>query len=105
MLQIAFIIGGRSVVKRVNLNCVRCRFLRKKFIDVEMGPISQYGLKIAPANYSSQVDLCGPFIAYDPTGKRKSLKIHFAVFCNILLYYAIFSYVLLYFARLYYILL
>ena len=81
VLQIAFIIGGRSVVKKVNLNCVRCRFLRKKFIDVEMGPISEHGLKIAPAFYSSQVDLCGPFTAYDPTGKRKSLKIWFTVFC------------------------
>ena len=28
VLQIAFIIGGRSVVKKVNLNCVRCRFLQ-----------------------------------------------------------------------------
>ena len=81
VLQIAYIIGGRSVVKKVNLNCVRCRFLRKKFIDVEMGPMSEHNLTIAPAFYSSQVDLCGPFTAYDPTGKRKSLKIWLAVFC------------------------
>ena len=81
VLQIAYIIGGRSVVKKFGLNCIRCRFLRKKFIDVEMGPMSEHNLTIAPAFYSSQVDLCGPFTAYDPTGKRKSLKIWFAVFC------------------------
>ena len=81
VLKVAFIIAGRNIVKKVKVNCIRCRFLRKKFIDVEMGPMSDHNLTIAPAFYSTQVDLCGPFTAYDPTGKRKSLKIWIAVFC------------------------
>ena len=81
VLQVAYIMGGRDIVKKYKLNCIRCRFLRKKFIEVEMGPMSEHNLKIAPPFYSSQVDLCGPFTAYDAVVKRKTLKIWFAVFC------------------------
>ena len=37
-------------------------------------------LKIAPAFFYSQVDLCGPFSAYSPANKRATLKIWIVVF-------------------------
>ena len=57
VMKVAYIIGGRSLVKKFKVNCIRCRYLRKKFIDVEMGPVSNQNLTIAPAFYSTQVDI------------------------------------------------
>ena len=81
VMKVAYIIGGRSLVKKFKVNCIRCRYLRKKFIDVEMGPVSNQNLTIAPAFYSTQVDITGAFKAYDPTSKRKTTKLWFVVYC------------------------
>jgi hypothetical protein len=46
-----------------------------------MGPVSPYNITIAPAFYICQVDLAGPFLAYDTHNKRKTIKVYMAVFC------------------------
>ena len=46
-----------------------------------MGPISKRNIKIAPAFYSTQTDLCGPFKAYSHHYKRTTIKIWLVVFC------------------------
>ena len=46
-----------------------------------MGPIQDVNLSIAPAFYSSQVDLCGTFKAFSFVNKRATIKIWFVVFC------------------------
>lgn len=51
VLKEAFIISGREVVKKIKVSCERCRFLRKKTIELEMGPVSNHNLNIAPAFY------------------------------------------------------
>ena len=79
VMQIAYIIHGRGLVTKFKVNSVRCRYLRKKFIDVEMGPVSDYNLTVAPAFYISQVYLCSPFESYDSQSKRKTIKIWFVV--------------------------
>ena len=76
-----FIIGGREIAKRLRISCDRCRYIRKKTIDVQMGPVSGHNLTVAPAFYVSQVDLTGPFKAYDLHLKRKTIKIWLVVFC------------------------
>ena len=81
ILKIAYIVHGRDLVKKINSTCQKCRYLRKKTIDVEMGPVSTHNLTIAPAYYYSQVDLAGPFKAYSPLHKRITIKIWFVVFC------------------------
>ncbi|XP_066926258.1 uncharacterized protein [Clytia hemisphaerica] len=81
VLQIAYIIDGRDLIRTIRRNCQRCRYLAKKAINVEMGPVSQHSLNIAPPFYSTQVDLCGPFSAYSSFNKRKSIKIWLVVFC------------------------
>ena len=48
-----------------------------------MGPLHEGKLKVAPAFYRTQVDLFGPFDAFDLTNKRKTVKIWFVVFCCI----------------------
>ena len=81
ILKIAFIISGRELVKKIKLHCERCRYLRKKTIKVEMGPVSKHNITIAPPFYSTQVDLCGPFKAYSQHHKRTAIKIWLVVFC------------------------
>ena len=71
----AFIISGRVLVKRFKLNCIKCRYLRTKFIDVEIGAISSHNLSVAPACYVSQNDMFGPFKALDSYTKRKTIKV------------------------------
>ena len=81
LLQQIYVIDGRGLVKSVRTSCERCRYLMKKTIDIEMGPISPHNLMIAPAFYSTQLDICGPFLAYSPQQKRKSIKVWMVVFC------------------------
>ena len=51
-----------------------------KGVEVAMGPVAEENLKVAPAFFVSQVDICGPFKAYSPANKRVTLKIWFVVF-------------------------
>ena len=81
VLKTAYIIFGREVVKKIRINCERCRYLRKKVLDVEMGPVSKYNLMIAPAFYATQTDICGPFMAYSSHHKRTTIKIWLIVYC------------------------
>ena len=74
VLKTAFIISGRELVKKIRIHCERCRYLRKKTIEVEMEPISKCNIKIAPAFYSTQTDLCGPSKAYSQHHKRQLSK-------------------------------
>ena len=79
--QIAYIIEGRSLVSQFRRDCPRCLYLRKKTIDVAMGPIPSDNLCIAPAFYVSQTDLFGPYNSYSNINKRATFKIWFAIFC------------------------
>ena len=81
VLQIAFIIDGRDLIKLIRKRCERCRYIAKQTIDVEMGPISDHNLNIAPPFYSTQVDLCGPFNAFSNFYKRTTVKIWMVIFC------------------------
>ena len=80
-LKVAFIIEGRALVKTIRKSCERCRYLIKKTIAVEMGPISNHNLMIAPAFYVTQVDLSGPYKAYSPHNRRSTIKVWLIVFC------------------------
>ena len=47
VLKTAYIIFQWKIVKKIRINCERCQNLRKKVLDVEMGPVSKYNLTIA----------------------------------------------------------
>ena len=81
VLKKAYIIEGCSIAKKIKRLCQRCRYLKKKTIDIIMGPVSEYNLKIAPAFYIIQVDLIGPFKAFSKHNKRTTLKIWLEIFC------------------------
>ena len=78
--QIAHIFDGRSLVTAIRHDCARCRFLRKRAIDVAMGPKSDYNFCIAPPFYVTQVDMFGPFSSYSYANKRATIKVWFVIF-------------------------
>ncbi len=83
VMKHAYIIEGRELVRAVRKSCERCRLLMKRTLNVSMGPVSGYQLKIAPAFYVSQTDIVGPFSAYSAHNKRTTIKIWLVVFCCI----------------------
>ena len=81
VMQVCYILEGRSLVKLVRSSCHRCRYLLKRKFNVAMGPLSKDNLKIAPAFFSTQADLAGPFLSYSQHHKRTTVKIWLLVFC------------------------
>ncbi|XP_066927413.1 uncharacterized protein [Clytia hemisphaerica] len=73
VLKTAYILKGRSLVNFIRSSCPRCRYINRKTIAVEMGPLSQDNLIVAPAFYTSQVDLAGPFSSYSQHHKRTTV--------------------------------
>lgn len=67
-------------MKEVGKYCVRCRILRKNRMNVLMGPLGDENLKIAPAFYTSQVDLFEPFTSFSNVNKRASIKVWFVLY-------------------------
>ena len=80
VLETVYIIFGRDLVKKIKVQCERCKYLRKKTTDAQMGRISQYNVMIAPAFYGTQVDICGPFKAYSMYHKRTKIKVCLIVY-------------------------
>ena len=76
----AYIIGGRDLAIEIRNACSWCRRFKRKLLEVEMGPVHKNRLTIAPAFYFTQVDMMGPFTAYDTTNLRKPVKIWGIVF-------------------------
>ena len=70
----------KSLVKLFREDCPR-NYLRKKVISVAMGPKSCDNLRIAPAFYSCQTDLFGPYSSYSSANKRATIKVWFVIFC------------------------
>ena len=79
--SIAYLISGRKLVKGIKLSCIRCRILRKKRLEVVMGPKHDGNLYIAPAFHTTQVDICGHFDSFSNVNERAKVKLWLVVFC------------------------
>ena len=75
IMNIAHIFGVRNLVKVFRKQCIRCRYLLKRTLDVEMAPASKHQLCVAPPYYIAQLDLTGPYDAYSKHNKRTTIKI------------------------------
>ena len=69
-LEYVHIIQGHGLFREIAEECSKCLRLRKKYIEVMMGPISQNQLTIAPCFHVSYTDLFGPFWTYVPGHER-----------------------------------
>ena len=79
--KVSYIIGGRELVKKYKKDCVRCRLLAKKTLELAMGAVHPSQFNIAPAFFHTQVDIFGPLKSYSNANKRATIKIWFVVFC------------------------
>ena len=52
--------------------CTTCKKLRKKFLEVSMGPISPHHFTVCPPFWVTQADLFGPVVHYVPGRERNT---------------------------------
>ena len=67
-----YIIQGMGLSKEIGEDCVQCKQLRKKFIEVSMGSILDSQLTIAPPFWVCMGDLLGPIYVYVPDFERNT---------------------------------
>ena len=75
-----YIIQGMVLFKEVCEDCVQCKQLRKKFIEVSIGGISDSQLTIAPPFWVCMGDLLGPIHVYGPGFERNTQNRKFLEF-------------------------
>ena len=78
-MKLAYIIGGRDLVKARRKSCPRCNFLLKHTLNVFRWV--QF-LTIAPPFYVSQADIVCPFKAYSNHNKRNTIWL--VTFCCVI---------------------
>ena len=66
------ILQSHSIYKEINEDCILCKMKRKRFLEVEMGPISDSQLTLAPPFWMCQVDLFGPITVMVPGFERET---------------------------------
>ena len=65
-LDFVFIIMGLSLFREIGDDCIRCKKIRSKYLDVSMGPLPEESFVISPPFYICQVDIMGPLHVYVP---------------------------------------
>ena len=69
-LTFCHIIQGANLFKEIGNDCVKCKMFRKKYLDVAMGPVSDFQITIAPPFYVCMADMFGPLTVYVPGHER-----------------------------------
>ena len=59
-LNQCFIVHGLSLFRKICEDCVKCKMIRKKFIEASLGPIADEQLTVAPAFYVTMAYTYGP---------------------------------------------
>ena len=87
-LNFCHILQGMGLFKELSEDCVKCKMIRRKYLEVAMGPISDAQLTVAPPFYTTMADMYGPLDIYVPGFERKtrnrqvlSAKVWVLVFC------------------------
>ena len=71
-LEYCHIMQGASLFKQISDECSKCHMIRKKYLDVAMGPVSQNQLTISPPFHVAYCDLDGPYYTYVPGHERET---------------------------------
>ena len=71
-LGFCHIIQGLSLFRKISEECVKCSMIRKKYLEVVMGPVSEHQLSISPAFYSAFCDLDGPYRVLVPGFEKQT---------------------------------
>ena len=83
--------GLRKLLKRITLDCIKCRIKTKKVSEVRMSTHNEARTVLAPPFYASMTDIAYVFKPKPFKGARKELKVYSIVIvcllsgaCNIL---------------------
>ena len=80
-----FVIGGlREMIRKVKSQCITCRILSRKTVELEMDAHPAARTTIAPPFYCSMVDIAYGFAGRAYKRSRTRIKIYALVFCCIL---------------------
>ena len=69
-LSYCHIIQAASLFREIGEECSKCKIIRKKYLDVVMGPVSDHQLTVCPPFYAAYCDLDGPYKVYVPGHER-----------------------------------
>ena len=69
-LSYCHIMQAASLFREIGEECSKCRIIRKKYLDVVMGPVSDHQLTVCPPFYAAYCDLDGPYKVYVPGHER-----------------------------------
>ena len=82
-----YIMQGRGLFRAIGEDCVKCKKMRKKFLEVEMGALHDSQITVSPIFFATMVDCFGPLKCYCPgyervtRGGEKTYKVWMMVFC------------------------
>ena len=69
-LQVAWVVGGRTLARGIKRSCVRCRYLDKQLAGQKMSVLPQFLVVPCPCFSYVAVDLAGPFLCKKEGGAR-----------------------------------
>ena len=69
-LEYCHIIQASTLFKQIGEECSKCSMIRKKYLDVVFGPVSDIQLTIAPPFYNAVLDIWGPCYNFVPGHER-----------------------------------
>ena len=87
-LGYCLILKGMGLFEELAEDCIKCKKLRKKFIEVSMGPISANQFMIAPPFWITQADLFGPLTHYVP-GRERNTRGQPALHCKCYVFFMV----------------
>ena len=58
------ILQGRAIFRQISEDCGKCKIIRKKYLEVQMGPLNEAQVTISPTFFFTMIDLCDPFPCY-----------------------------------------
>ena len=71
-LEYVHIIQGASLFRQIGDECSKCARIRKKYLEVIFGPVSDSQLTIAPPFYHAVLDIWGPCYTFVPGHERET---------------------------------
>ena len=73
-LQHCYIIQGLPLFLELQGECIRCKKIRKRYMQQLMSPLSEHQLTVAPPFWAAQMDLFGPCTLYVPGKERETRR-------------------------------
>ena len=66
------IMQAHTLFREISTDCIVCKMKRKRFLEVEMGPVSDSQLTLSPPFWMCRVDLFGPITVAVPGFERET---------------------------------